>query len=176
MTKEITIKVHLEQVCNDVLVKCNLISKGVRDEALADIRAAVSTPDDDETRSIICRAITEAIGNVKYIAQRYMTTGRTTDCNQLERLVSGVSEDGAPIYETIVMTMRIPNFNTSVTDALKSHIHKYVIDYTMHRFLQDLLPEKSGEYKTLAEDEDYANIGSCLQAREVWTERRPNFA
>ncbi len=43
-----------------------------------------------ETRSIIDRAVTEAIANIKLAAQRYQTTGRVEDNNNLERLVKGI--------------------------------------------------------------------------------------
>ncbi len=89
--KRITLTFNLGQVCDDVLAKCNLISKGIRDEAMADIKADIQEPDGPETRSIICRAVTESFGEVKKLAMRYMTTGRTTDNNNLERLVQSVT-------------------------------------------------------------------------------------
>lgn len=87
---KITLAFSMEQFCNDLLAKCNNVSKTIRDEALADIKADVSNPDGEETRSIICRAATEAFGNVKYAAQRYLTTGRTEDNNNLEKLLTSV--------------------------------------------------------------------------------------
>lgn len=89
--KEITLSFDLEQVANDILTKCNLISNNVRDEALEDIRASVQEPDNPETRSIINRALTEAFGRVKVACQRYLKTGRTEDNNLLERMVTGVT-------------------------------------------------------------------------------------
>ncbi len=215
--KTIILNLSLEQVCNDVLAKCNLISKGIHDDALADIKADVASPDSDETRSIICRAVTEAFGNVKFACQRWLTTGRTTDNNNLERLVSKVtfdytytpqggssttveiykdgnswkkaSDDSAfdqtvdeanltvknITYETVTLTLAIPNFNTAVTDALKSHCHKYVVDYVMHRFLQDQLADKSAEYLKVAEEDDYPRITQDLNAREEFGKRKPAF-
>ena len=84
--RDILISLDLGQVCNDLLANCNLISKSIVDEALTDIRADIQAPDSDETKSIICRASTEAFGNLKYMAQRYLTVGRTVDDNRLERL------------------------------------------------------------------------------------------
>ena len=84
--RDINISLDLGQVCNDLLANCNLISKSVVDEALTDIRADIQAPDSDETKSIICRGCTEAFGNLKYMAQRYLTVGRTVDDNRLERL------------------------------------------------------------------------------------------
>ena len=90
MKKRITLKFDLGQVCNDVLAKCNLISKSLKDEAAEDIKASIQNPDDPETRSIINRAVTEAVGRVKVACQRYLTVGRTDDDNRLERLVKSV--------------------------------------------------------------------------------------
>ena len=84
--RDIIISLDLGQVCNDLLANCNLISKSIVDEALTDIRADIQAPDSDETKSIICRGCTEAFGNLKYIAQRFLTAGRTIDDNRLERL------------------------------------------------------------------------------------------
>lgn len=229
--KKITLTFHLEQVCKDLLVQCNLVSKSVREAALADLKADLQTPDGDETRSLICRAVTEAFGQLKYAAQRYLTTGRTSDNNNLERLahfktpLKDYNDDGAidyddamaaiidqmdkkegdagfdpsmpgdfngdgitdsadiialqrngfVVFEDIILSLRIPNFNVSVTDALKSWMHKYVVDYTMWRFLQDQLPERAGTYKTLAETDDYPRVTDCLNSRENFTMRTPSF-
>jgi len=232
--KTITLSFDLEQVCNDILAKCNLISETIRDAGLEDIRANVQEPDNPETSSIINRAVTEAFGRVKAAAQRYLTVGRTTDDNKLERLVSGatyakvqatykgfpvfyytaegttqdvevyeyaddsykeISDDSVVVvgaddtitpkmvngdvqtltYETVTLTLSIPNFNVSVTDHLKSSIHKYIVDYAMGRFLQDQVADKAREYKEEAENEDLPNIISDLNARERYTMRQPNF-
>ncbi len=226
--KKIYLTFDLGQVCNDILVKCNLISQTIMDAAMADIRANVEAPDDPEHRSIINRSVTEAFGRVKVACQRYLTVGRDTDDNKLERLVSEVeyaqakdsaghplwdcTVDGADTvvynsrgawvdtatgqivepdaeptikydyneivsvtYETVSLTLEIPNFNLSVTDHLKSSIHKYVVDYTMGRFLQDQVADKAKEYKDLADTEDLASIISDVNARERYTMRKPSF-
>lgn len=227
--KKIYLTFDLGQVCNDILVKCNLISQTIMDAAMADIRANVEAPDDPEHRSIINRSVTEAFGRVKVACQRYLTVGRDTDDNKLERLVSEVeyaqakdseghllfdctvsgvpkvvymgnttwidaadgttevTPDAEPTikydyneivsvtYETVPLTLEIPNFNLSVTDHLKSSIHKYVVDYTMGRFLQDQVADKAKEYKDLADTEDLASIISDVNARERYTMRKPSF-
>ena len=89
--KKINLEFDLEQVCNDVLVKCNQISQSVRDEAMEDIKANVLEPDNPESRSIINRAVTEAFGEVKVICQRYLKVGRTVDNNVLERIIKKVT-------------------------------------------------------------------------------------
>ena len=182
---QITLTFSLEQVCNDILAKCNLISKGMKDEAMADIRADIASPDSDETRSIICRAVTEAFGNLKIAAQRWLTTGRTTDNNNLERLVASVTyvQEGGQdtdevdtiTYENVVLSMAIPNFNTAVTDGMKSHMHKYVVNYVMGRFLQDQYADKAAEYTKEAAETDYPQIVSDLNAREEFGKRKPTF-
>lgn len=184
--KKITLTFDLEQVCNDIMAKCNLVSMSIRDVALEDIKANVQEPDNPETRSIICRAVTEAFGQVKVACQRYLTVGRTTDNNTLERLVSSITytkdadgkdtEEVSKInYEKITLTLEIPNFNTGVTDHLKSMIHKYVVDYVMGQFLQDQVADKAKEYRELAEGPDYAKIISDLNARERYTMRKPSW-
>lgn len=299
MKKRIVLNFDLEQVCNDVLAKCNLVSKTIKDEAADDIKTSILEPDNPETRSIINRAVTEAFGRVKVACQKYLTIGRTEDDNRLERLVKSVTfaqeprevqaEDGAGhllytveeylykdggnyygqysdsifngsavsplldsnnqallddqgrqlytstgdnmrviiyrnlrnqwvlagadglstslhgsngvitlnegaeptpmmteklvdtdvitniVYETITLILAIDNFNLAVTDDLKSAIHKYVVDYVMGRFLQDQHVEKAGEYKTLADGEDYKRIIKDLNCRDTYTMRKPSF-
>lgn len=208
--KLITLNFSMEQVCNDVLARCYVVSQGMVDEAQKDIRANIESPDSDETRSIINRAVTEAIGNIKLAAQRYLTTGRVEDNNNLERLVKGTRKyaytdnkngtwtevvttviDGEEsettatvnkagkdreenIYETVTLNLEIPNWNVAVTDALKSHCHRYIVDYVMSQFLMDQFADKAGTYgeSTTA---DYNNIKSDLLSRDNYTLRRPSF-
>jgi hypothetical protein len=200
----------MEQVCNDVLARCYVVSQGMVDEAQKDIRANIESPDSDETRSIINRAVTEAIANIKLAAQRYQTTGRVEDNNNLERLVKGIrkyaytdNEDGTwtevvttiidgeenettatvnkagkdreeTIYETVTLKLEIPNWNVAVTDALKSHCHRYIVDYVMSQFLMDQFADKAGTYGESA-TADYNNIKSDLLSRDNYTLRRPSF-
>lgn len=235
--KEINLSFDLGQILNDVLVKCNLISSGIKDEAQADIRASIMAPDSPETRSIINRALTEAFGNAKVACQRYLRTGRTADNNMLEQMVKSVTykeaerqkvddlghlvfiglvssvetevyhdgddwkkvSDGTTVtiddgttptpkmetyttdeidtitYETVELDLFIPNFNVSVTDALKSSIHKYVVDYIMGRFLQDQQADKAGEYAALADGKDYQQIVSNLNSPERFNVRKPSW-
>lgn len=208
--KLITLNFGMEQVCNDVLARCYVVSQGMVDEAQKDIRANIESPDSDETRSIINRAVTEAIGNIKLAAQRYQTTGRVEDNNNLERLVKGIrkyaytdNEDGTwtevvttiidgeenettatvnkagkdreeTIYETVTLKLEIPNWNVAVTDALKSHCHRYIVDYVMSQFLMDQFADKAGTYGESA-TADYNNIKSDLLSRDNYTLRRPSF-
>lgn len=208
--KLITLNFGMEQVCNDVLARCYVVSQGMVDEAQKDIRANIESPDSDETRSIINRAVTEAIGNIKLAAQRYLTTGRVEDNNNLERLVKGTrkyaytdnkngtwtevmtttidgdeSETTATvnkagkdreenIYETVTLNLEIPNWNVAVTDALKSHCHRYIVDYVMSQFLMDQFADKAGNYGESA-TADYNNIKSDLLSRDNYTLRRPSF-
>lgn len=208
--KLITLNFGMEQVCNDVLARCYVVSQGMVDEAQKDIRANIESPDSDETRSIINRAVTESIGNIKLAAQRYLTTGRVEDNNNLERLVKGTRKyaytdnkngtwtevvttiiDGEEnettatvnkagkdreenIYETVTLNLEIPNWNVAVTDALKSHCHRYIVDYVMSQFLMDQFADKAGTYGESA-TADYNNIKSDLLSRDNYTLRRPSF-
>ena len=112
MKKRVVLHFDLGQICNDMLAKCNLISKSVKEEAAEDIKASILTPDAPETRCIVNRAVTEAFGRVKVACQRYLTVGRLEDDNNLERLVKSVTfakepaevqstdRDGRPLFKT----------------------------------------------------------------------------
>ena len=209
-TKKITLDFSMEQVCNDVLARCFTVSQGLVEDAQKDIRANIESPDADETRSIINRAVTEAIGNLKVAAQRYLTTGRVEDNNNLERLVECVKKysytdnnngtwtevvttikDGKETettsivdrkgqdreemeYETVTLVLEIPNWNIAVTDALKSHMHRYIVDYVMTQFLIDQYPNAAERYASSVEA-DYKNVKSDLLSRDNYTKRRPSF-
>ena len=175
-TEVIKITIDLGEVCDDVVTQCRLISKQLGTEVDSEIRADIQSPDSDETRSIVCRAATEAIGQIKYAAQRYLRVGRSEDSNTLERLgsVTTVGDKDVVTYEKQEFKLYIPNFNLAVTDALKSSMHKYVCDHIMWRFLQNQASEKAGEYKTLAETEDLGDITVKLNARTTF--RRAVFA
>lgn len=209
--KEITLKFDLGQVCNDILARCYVVSQSLVEDAQKDIRAAIESPDAKETQSIINRAVTEAFGNLKIAAQRYLTVGRTEDNNNLERLVNRVNsysyidnkngtwtevvkvtKDGEvseettivtkkgeerdeTIYEVVTLVLYIPYWNIAVTDGLKSHMHRYIVDYVMSQFLQDQYADKAGQYAQRVAD-DYGNIQSDLLSRDNYTMRRPSFS
>lgn len=209
--KEITLKFDLGQVCNDILARCYVVSQSLVEDAQKDIRAAIESPDAKETQSIINRAVTEAFGNLKIAAQRYLTVGRTEDNNNLERLVNRVNsysyidnkngtwtevvkvtkdeevseettivtkkgeERDETIYEVVTLVLYIPNWNIAVTDGLKSHMHRYIVDYVMSQFLQDQYADKAGQYAQRVAD-DYGNIQSDLLSRDNYTMRRPSFS
>lgn len=208
--KLVTLDFSMGEVCNDVLARCFTVSQTLVDEAQADIRANIASPDADETRSIINRAVTEAIGNLKVAAQRYLTTGRVEDNNNLERLVKGVKrfsytdngngtwtevvttiidseetettstvnkkgqEREESIYETVTLNLEIPNWNIAVTDALKSHMHRYMVDYVMSQFLADQYSDAAQKYAANV-TADYKNVQSDLLSRDNYTMRRPSF-
>lgn len=208
--KNISLEFDMGQVCNDVLVKCFVISQSLMDEAQQEIKASIQSPDAPETRSIINRAVTEAIGNLKVAAQRYLTTGRTEDNNSLERLVAGIKEysyadngDGTWTeivtitkdgnqndetrivyergkeradleYEKVNFLLEIPNWNIAMTDPLKNHMHKYIVDYVMGQFLADQYGDKAAEYEKKA-SADYTNVMSDLTSRDNYTKRKPSW-
>lgn len=208
--KKISLDFDMGQVCNDVLVKCFVISQSLMDEAQQEIKASIQSPDAPETRSIVNRAVTEAIGNLKVAAQRYLTTGRTEDNNSLERLVAGIKEysyadngDGTwteivtitkdgnqndetrivyergkeradPEYEKVNFLLEIPNWNIAMTDPLKNHMHKYIVDYVMGQFLADQYGDKAAEYEKKA-SADYKNVMSDLTSRDNYTKRKPSW-
>lgn len=209
--KKIDLSFDLGQVCNDVLAKCYQVSLNLQDDAQKDIRANIESPDSTETKSIINRSITEAIGNIKIACQRYLINGRTEDNNNLERIVKGsksyaytdnhngtwtevvtsvpidgessettstvnkAGEDREEIwYETVKLHLEIPNFNIAVTDGMKSHMHRYIVDYVMSQFLADQYADKAGPYAESVRA-DYGNIQSDLLSRDNYIHRRPSW-
>lgn len=174
---KIIIKINLGQVANDILAKCNLISKAYKDEADADIKADVRTPDSPESRSVICRSVTEAIATAKAICGNYILSGREYDSNELERLVKSKDSVTGAIkeYETETFALKIPNFNVAVTAALTASIHRYVVDYTLGMFLTDMGNERGTVYLRAAAEGDAENIRKYLARRLSYDRAAPTF-
>ena len=53
--KLITLNFSMEQVCNDILARCYVVSQGMVDEAQKDIRANIESPDSDSQYYQPCR-------------------------------------------------------------------------------------------------------------------------
>lgn len=177
--KKISLSFDIGEILHDILVACNLISTGMGDDVALEVKSNIKEPDGENTRTLISRGVTEAFGKVKVACSRYLRSGRITDDNSLERLVSLRLKDengdelGA-VYEHVLIDLYIPNYNTAVTDHLKSSIHQYIVDWCMWRFLQNQIADKAAEYKTIAE-EDYHSIVKDLQARENFNFRRATW-
>lgn len=83
----ITIKLKKLQIVNDLVVECNIIGRTLAlDDKLAEQASLIMTPDDEETKPIVARAITTAFAEVKNICRRYLVYGRDTDDNRLEAI------------------------------------------------------------------------------------------
>lgn len=125
--KKISLMFDLEQIANDVLVKCNQISQSIRDEAMEDIKANVLEPDNPESRSIINRAVTEAFGLVKVLCQRYLKAGRTVDNNVLERMVRNITyvqEQAKDAHDRLLWLVTVEG-TTSATVCYKDGTNYY---------------------------------------------------
>lgn len=141
--KKISLEFDMGQVCNDVLVKCFVISQSLMDEAQQEIKASIQSPDAPETRSIINRSVTEAIGNLKVAAQRYLTTGRTEDNNSLERLVAGIkeysySDNGDGTWTEIVTITKDGNQNDETRIVYEKGKERADLEYEKVNFLLEI--------------------------------------
>lgn len=85
--KPVLIKLLKKQIVNDVATECNIIGRTLqRNPETEEQGGDIMTPDDELTKPIVARAITEGFGEVKRICQRYLVMGRDTDDNRLERI------------------------------------------------------------------------------------------
>lgn len=85
--KEIYIELLKKQIVNDITVQCNLIGRTMqKSDETAEAASEIMSPDDEYTKPIVARAMTEAFGEVKRVCQRYLIAGRDTDDNRLERI------------------------------------------------------------------------------------------
>lgn len=76
-----------KQIVNDVATECNIIGRTLqRNPETEEQGSEIMTPDDEMTKPVVARAITEGFSEVKRVCQRYLILGRDTDDNRLERI------------------------------------------------------------------------------------------
>lgn len=84
-----TIKIELKkrQILNDVSAECNLLGRTLgRAKEMEELAADIMTPAETATKPIVARAMTEGFGMVKSVCQSYLTMGRNSDDNRLEKV------------------------------------------------------------------------------------------
>lgn len=83
----VLIRLLKKQIVNDVSIECNIIGRTLqRNPETEEQGGDIMSPDDELTKPVVARAITEGFGEVKRICQRYLIMGRDTDDNRLERI------------------------------------------------------------------------------------------
>lgn len=91
---DITITLHKQQIVNDVAAECNLLGRTMEvsgkdgeSSSLIELAGFIKSPDDDETKPIVARSMTEGWDQVKESCQRFIKYGRNIDDNRLEAIV-----------------------------------------------------------------------------------------
>jgi hypothetical protein len=83
----ILIQLHKKQIVNDVSVACNVIGRTLqKSDETAEQGAEIMSPDDEATKPIVARSISEGFAEVRRVCKRYLVTGRDTDDNRLEQI------------------------------------------------------------------------------------------
>lgn len=83
----VLIRLLKKQIVNDVATECNIIGRTLqRNPETEEQGSDIMTPDDETTKPLVARAMTEGFGEVKRVCQRYLIMGRDTDDNRLERI------------------------------------------------------------------------------------------
>ena len=104
---DINILLKRKEIVNDILSNCNIIGRALRKNPETEETAGeIMTPDDEITKPIVARSLTEAFGTVKTICQQYLVYGRYEDDNRLEKI------DERNVYEEDVKS-------TSATTSCK---------------------------------------------------------
>lgn len=85
--KPILIKLHKKQIVNDVRTECSIMGRILqRNPETEEQGAEIMTPEDELTKAVVARAITEGFGEVKRVCQRYLIMGKDVDDNRLEEI------------------------------------------------------------------------------------------
>lgn len=166
----ITIIFYKKEIAADIATICNQVAKPYEeDEKLAYIAGEIKTPDSQDIKPIVARAITEGFARVKALASRYLTHGRTTDDNQLEAILN---KDGTG---QLTLHLNMPQgFNAGITETIKSDMHRYIVDYAVYMILRDLLPDRAAQHLQLAEAIKQG-ITPLLNRRTHAPNRRPDW-
>ena len=176
--KEQTILITLEkkQIVNDISVQCGIIGRTLQKQPESEeLAAEIMTPDDVETKPVVARSIVEAWGEVKKVCQRYLTKGRITDNNNLERIAKTGSNNEQE-YGKFLLELSMPaSFNIGLTETIKSNSHRMIVDYAMRAVLANQLPEKAAEYERLYAA-DVENLRASLRARQRMTRRAADWS
>lgn len=76
-----------KQIMNDVATECSIIGRTLQQNPETEEQGSrIMKPEDKLTQPVTARAMTEGFGEVKRVCQRYLTMGRDTDDNRLERI------------------------------------------------------------------------------------------
>lgn len=85
--KPVLICLHKKQIMIDIQVECSVIGRTLqRSPDTEEQGGDIISVDDELTKPIVARALTEAFGEVKRVCQRYLIMGRDVDDNRLERI------------------------------------------------------------------------------------------
>lgn len=121
---DINILLKRKEIVNDVLSNCNVIGRALRKNPETEETAGeIMTPDDEVTKPIVARSLTEAFGIVKSICQAYLIYGRYEDDNRLEKIdESNTYEENVKSTNAITdckyrMLTGIPYTITIISDA-----------------------------------------------------------
>ena len=130
--KSIDIKLSKQNICDDVAAELNLYGRSIELSATADGKEAtnlqelanyIRTPDDNETKPVVARAMQEAWNHVKETCQRYFVHGRYHDDNRLEAIVLTENRQGifdlTSYYDEVIMI-----------DFAKNTTYRFEFDFT----------------------------------------------
>jgi hypothetical protein len=114
--------------------------------------------------------MTAGFAAVKNVCGVYLVTGRSTDDNRLEKIAS--TSGSTTTYGKFELVLSMPiNFNTGVTETIKSAAHKSIVDYIMKELLFNQVADKAAEYEK-AHLADLEDLRTALRARISDMQRR----
>ena len=136
---ELDIKLSKQEIANDVAAELNLIGRTLELSANTDDKAAenlrelgnlIRTPDDNETKPIVARAMTEGWNAVKEACQRFLAFGRTSDDNRLESITIPESVDYL-IDVILAFTTYNSGYDTGMLISLQDNTtYKFKFDFS----------------------------------------------
>lgn len=128
-SREIQIKLLKKQIADDITVESNMIGAILQQsKETQESGARIMTPDDDEIKPVVARAMTEGFGEVKRHCQKYLVLGRDTDDNRLEKInemstsINSVKPSTSGTQDTFNMTANTPyilRITSSATVTIK---------------------------------------------------------
>ena len=127
---EIQILLKKRNIVNDVSAECNLLGRTMEiptdsdRNPLMELAGYIKSVDDEETKPVVARAVTEGYDIVKECCQRYLVFGREYDDNRLESLTEKTVEQA---METKADICNASNWSDDES-GLKRHVFLHLQD------------------------------------------------
>lgn len=152
--KTITITLKREEIMADVVNAAHVTGRRLNVAGSEEKASDIQTPDEGADKYIVARAMGEGLSAVRKECGRYLSTGRTTDDNQLE-----------DVNGDYTLALDMPDrWNFGATSRLTNLANAYVRDWCIYNIFEKTNPNEAANYLSKANTE-LSEIKPVLEMR-----------